>query len=92
MARVFPDGRNGYALTLKDGQVYVRSRYTYDDGLYCITRELLNLRHPPEFYAACRTISAAMHIATQACAEWMPQASTADLTRTLLGTLSVPHA
>lgn len=92
MARVFADGRHGYALTLADGTVYVRTRYSYEDGLYCITRELLHLGSPPEFYAVTRRLSIAMQIAHQACMEWQSYAALADGTRTLLGTISPRRA
>lgn len=92
MARVFPDGRHGYALTLADGTVYVRSRYSFEDGLYCITIEKLNLGLPPEFYAVTRRISVATHIARQACLEWQGFASVEDRTRTLIGTISPRRA
>lgn len=92
MARVTADGRNGYCLTLADGKVWVRSRYTFEDGLYCITRELLNLKQSPEFYAVTRRVSIAMHIARQACAEWQGMASVEDRTRTLTGTISPRRA
>ena len=92
MARVHADGRCGYALTLKGGDVYCRSRYAYTDGLYFITREVTGLKSPPEFYACTRVLSAAMHIARQCCTEWHGYASVLDKTRTLSGTITPRRA